>query len=317
MNSRIVVVGSLNADFVISLERLPVPGETVVGREFKVHPGGKGANQAYAAAKLGGKVAMVGQVGNDSHADWLKANLASAGVDVSHVSHDAGVSSGIAAIATDAGSQNQIVVVPGANGTFGPAQLERSRDLIASAKLVLLQLEIPMETVIAAARIAKEAGATVILDPAPARPVPDTLLSGADYVTPNETEIAVLAGATPAQVTLACARELALKLRGRGAPNVVVKMGAQGALLVGRETEHFWPALPVRAVDTTAAGDAFNAAFAVALAEGKSVIDAGQFATTTAACSVTRSGAQPGMPTRAEVDALTCSSNSPIDRDRC
>ncbi|MBM3840395.1 MAG: ribokinase [Verrucomicrobia bacterium] len=304
MNARIVVVGSLNADLVLSLERFPIPGQTVVGREFNVHPGGKGANQAYAAARLGGQVSMVGQVGNDSHADWLKANLAAVGVDVSHVTCDPKVASGIAAIAIDAAGQNQIVVVPGANGTFGVEQIERSRALIASAKLVLLQLEIPMETVLSAARIAKEAGATLILDPAPARPLSDALLKCADYLTPNETEIALLTGATPGRMTRTTARDLARKLNGRGAANVIVKMGDQGALLSGQKPDHFWPALSVQAVDTTAAGDAFNAAFAVALAEDKSVLDAGQFATLAAACSVTRPGAQPSLPTRAEVEAL-------------
>jgi ribokinase len=189
----------------------------------------------------------------------------------------------------------------------------RSRSLIASAKLVLLQLEIPIETVIAAPRIAKEAGAAVILDPAPARCLPEVFLKCADYLTPNETEIAILTGAAPGLMTRTTARDPAQKLNRRGAANVIVKMGAQGALLVGPDREHFWPALEVRAVDTTAAGDAFNAALAVALAEDKSVIDAGQFATSAAACSVTRSGAQPSLPTRAEVEAFT-RSNSSIDK---
>lgn len=307
MNSRIVVVGSLNADLVIGLDRFPMPGQTVVGRDFKVYAGGKGANQAYAVAKLGGQVSMVGQVGNDSYADWLRQNLASAGVDVSHVRSDLKVSSGVATIAIDAAAQNQIVVVPGANGTFSPERLERSRDLIASAKVVLLQLEIPLETVATAASIAKEAGALVLLDPAPATVLPDTLLRCADYVTPNETELAVLTGTKPPTFTPAEARELALRFQQSGANNVLVKLGAQGALLVGGGQEHFWPAISVRAVDTTAAGDAFNAAFAFALVEGKTAIDAGRFATAAAACSVTRPGAQASMPTREEVEAFQIS----------
>ncbi|MEK7677811.1 MAG: ribokinase [Verrucomicrobiota bacterium] len=304
MNARIIVIGSLNADFVINLARFPVPGETVVGQDFKVFPGGKGANQAYGAARLGGHVSMIGQVGNDAQAEWLKNNLASAGVDVSHVDRDAGVSSGVATITIDAEGQNQIVIVPGANGTFGVEQLERSHELISSAGLVLLQLEIPLLTVEAAARLAKTAGATVILDPAPAQPLSDDLLGCIDYLTPNETELAILTEAAPGDLGRAQAARLANQLRRRGAKKVIVKMGAQGALLLGEDQEHFWPALPVSAVDTTAAGDAFNAAFAVALAAGDSELLAGEFAAAAAACSVTRPGAQPSMPTRAEVEAL-------------
>ncbi len=302
---RIVVVGSLNADFVITMSRFPAPGETVVGTDFTVFPGGKGANQAYAAAKLGGPVSMVGQVGNDAQAEWLKQNLASAGVAVAHVQRDARVSSGIAVIAIDGSGQNQIVIVPGSNGTFDVASLERSKILIESGGLVLLQLEIPMETVAAAARLAKGAGALVILDPAPARPVSDELLGVIDYVTPNETELAILTGASADHpFTRAEAAQMAQTLRARGAKRVIVKMGSLGALLVAEAQEHFWPALPVTAVDTTAAGDAFNAAFAVALAAGKPELEAGRFATAAAACSVTRRGAQPSMPTYQEVEEL-------------
>ena len=303
MNSRIVVLGSLNADFVINVDRFPVVGETLIGRDFKIFPGGKGANQAYAAAKLGGQVSMIGQVGNDAHADWLKENLASVGVDVTHVEPDPEVSSGIATITINANGQNQIIVVPGANGTLSVPRLDRSRDLLASARLILLQLEIPLDTVAAAARMAKDAGAIVILDPAPAQQLPDSLLAWADYLTPNETELAILAGRPPGELSVRDASQLARVVQSRGARKVIVKMGAQGALLIGPEIEHFWPALRVQAVDTTAAGDAFNAAFAVALAEGKSEIDAGRFATVAAACSVMRAGAQPSMPTRQEVAA--------------
>ena len=301
MNSRIVVLGSLNADFVINVDRFPVAGETLLGRDFKIFPGGKGANQAYAAAKLGGQVSMIGQVGNDAHAEWLKQNLASAGVDVTHVDRDPEVSSGIATITINAHGQNQIIVVPGANGTLSVPRLDRSRDLLASARLVLLQLEIPLDTVATAARMAKDAGAIVILDPAPAQRLPDSLLACTDYLTPNETELAILTGRQPGALTKECASQLAEELRSRGARNGIAKMGAQGALLIGEQVEHFWPALCVQAVDSTAAGDAFNAAFAVALAEAKPVLDAGRFATVAAACSVTRAGAQPSMPTRSEV----------------
>jgi ribokinase len=304
MGTSVVVVGSLNADFVIRVGRFPVPGETIAGQDFKLFPGGKGANQAYAAAKLGSRVALIGQVGNDTHAEWLKANLASAGVDVSNVLPDRDASSGVATITIDGRGQNQIIIVPGANGTFEPGRLERSRDLIRSAAVVLLQLEIPVATVQAAARMAKEAGASVLLDPAPAQSLSDELLALADYVTPNETELAILTDTPPAPLSRAEAGHLGGRLRARGARKVIVKMGAQGALFLGPGQEQFWPAIKVKAVDTTAAGDAFNAAFAAALAGGAAEGVAGQFATAAAACSVTRAGAQPSMPSRGEVEAL-------------
>lgn len=305
MSSRIVVVGSLNADFVVRMKRFPASGETVVGADFAIFPGGKGANQAYAAAKLGGAVSMVGQVGNDTQADWLRQSLASVAVDVTHVRRDSNISSGVAIIFIDPSGQNQIVIVPGANGSFGVEQLMHSKELIASARIVLLQLEIPMETVEAAARLAKTAGGLVVLDPAPAADISDDLLASVDYVTPNETELASLTGAPiDKTITRVEAAKRADELCARGAKKAIVKMGALGALLVDAHQEYFWPALPVRAVDTTAAGDAFNAAFAVALAEGKPEFEAGRFATAAAAYSVTRQGAQPSMPTRREVEDL-------------
>jgi ribokinase len=304
VHPQLVVVGSLNADFVIRVARFPVPGETLVGREFNVFPGGKGANQAYAAARLGAQVSMIGQVGADVQADWLKTNLASAGVDVSQVHADAHLSSGVATITINGQGQNQIIIVPGANGTFDLDRLERSRGVIAAAGQVLLQLEIPLTTVVAAARMARQAGALVILDPAPAQELPDELLELADYLTPNETELAILTGAPSPSLSRSEAGKLARQLLARGARKIIVKMGAQGALLLSSHEEHFWPALPVKVIDTTAAGDAFNAAFATALARGQPELEAGRFATAAAACSVQRAGAQPSMPTHAEVEAL-------------
>ncbi|MBA2645582.1 MAG: ribokinase [Pyrinomonadaceae bacterium] len=303
MNPHIIVVGSLNADFVLGVERFPTPGETITGRDFAVTPGGKGANQAYAAARLGGRVSMIGQVGGDAHAHLLRENLASAGVDVAHVRVDESVSSGVAVISVDALGQNQIVIVAGANGTFGVERLEENaRELIARARIVLLQLEIPLPTIEAAARVAKSGGATVILDPAPARELPDSLLALSDYLTPNETELAALTHSSLDE-SFFDAHDIEAKARqliSRGAKKVIVKMGSRGALFVTNEGTRAWPALRVAVVDTTAAGDAFNAAFAVALAEGKSEIEAGEFATAAAAYSVTKRGAQPSMPTRAD-----------------
>ncbi len=305
MTGRIVVVGSLNADFVVRAGRVPAPGETITGECFATFAGGKGANQAYAAARLGGAASMVGQVGNDAQADFLRGNLASAGVDVSHVSGDPRVSSGTAFIIIDSSGQNRIIIVPGSNGTFTPDKLETSRALIESASIVLLQLEIPMPTVAAAAAIAHRAGARIILDPAPAAPLPEELLRHSDYVTPNETELAILTGTTPREsLPREEAARLARTLVGRGAKKVVIKMGAAGALLAEESREHFWPARRVKAVDTTAAGDVFNGAFAVALAEGRTEEEAGAFACAAAAISVSRPGAQPSMPDRREVLTL-------------
>jgi len=212
---------------------------------------------------------------------------------------------GLAMVMIDASAQNQIVVVPGANGSFNPAALTAAHHAVADAAVVLLQLEIPLPTVQTAARIAREAGALVILDPAPARTVADVLLRSADYLTPNESELSVLTGGAP-QATLrrGDAVTRARQLIARGARKVIVKMGRQGALLVTESFEHLQPAFPVEAVDTTAAGDAFNAGLGFALARGAAQGDAIRYAAATAAVSVTRPGAQPSMPSRAEVDAL-------------
>jgi ribokinase len=305
MKTRIVVIGSLNADLVVRLERMPAPGETVIGTDFGVFSGGKGANQACAVGRLGAASTMVGRVGADHYGEWLKDSLASSGVDVSFIQKDMTVSSGTAVISVDAGAQNQIIIIPGANGAFLPEHLEQCVDLIASAGIVLLQLEIPQATVEAAARLAKASGAIVILDPAPAQHVSDEILRLVNYLTPNETELAALTGVRDLKkISREDASIGAQSLRARGARKVIVKMGSLGALLVDDNQELFWPAFPVAAVDTTAAGDAFNAAFAVALSMGRSEFEAGEWATAAAACSVTRKGAQPSLPTFEEVEAM-------------
>lgn len=307
MKSRIAVVGSLNLDLVTRVENLPAPGETVTGGEFATFHGGKGANQAFAAARLGGRVEMIGQVGADAYGDGLIENLAAAGVGVSGVGRDTGVPSGMAFISTDARGQNQIVIVPGANGTFGEERLGRTRAQISEAGVLLLQLEVPLQTTLAAARMAKEAGALVILDPAPVEALPDELLSLADYLTPNETELIGLAGGggEAFEANLESVRAMARMIVGRGARNVLVKLGERGALLIREDgSEHFWEAVRVVAVDTTAAGDCFNAAFAVGLAERMTEEAAGRFASAAAACCVTRRGAQASMPDRREVEEL-------------
>ena len=308
MGQGITIVGSLNADLVVAVRRLPAPGETVTGNDFRVFPGGKGANQAYAAARLAAgalPVRMVGRVGSDAYGGWLRQNLASAGVDVTHVGMVDGQPTGLGLITVDAAGQNQIVVVPGANGAFVPAVLSEAHHAVHGAAIVLLQLEVPLPTVQTAARVAKEGGAQVILDPAPARALADMLLRSVDYVTPNESELAVLTGGS-AQTTLRRSEAVtrARQLIARGARKVLVKMGRQGALLVTDSTEQLFPAFAVDAIDTTAAGDAFNAGLAFGLAQGQPEAEAVRFASATAALCVTRAGAQPSMPTRAEVEDL-------------
>jgi ribokinase len=279
----------------------------VIGSSFAQFPGGKGANQAYAAARLGAEVAMIGQVGGDPFGGWLRDNLAAGRVDVSSVGVDPAAPTGVALISIDESGQNQIVIVPGANGSFTPAALGPHEDRLRAAGVVLLQLEIPIDTVVRAAERARAAGAVVILDPAPARAdLPAALLAAADWVTPNETELATLDGRPGATLSRAEATAAARRLCARGARNVIVKLGADGALVLADRgaREQLVPAFAVHAVDTTAAGDAFNAAFAVSLTEGRAPADAAAFAAAAAAVSVTRRGAQPSMPTRDEALAL-------------
>lgn len=302
MRTDIVVVGSLNADLVTRVARFPAPGETVAGHDFRVHPGGKGANQAFAAARVGGRVFMVGRVGPDSHGDLLTGSLRQAGADVAGVGRDPEAPTGLALITIDAAGENQIVLVPGANAQLRPEHVEASGALIGGAAVVLLQLEVPMETVETAARLAHAGGALVILDPAPARALSPALLECVDFLTPNQSELAVLAGGKADGDDREPARALSV-----GGRCVIVKKGEAGALLVDGDREYAWPAPRVRVVDSTGAGDAFNGALAVALAEGKTIENAGRFAVTTGTLCVTRHGAQPSMPTREEVDAAAAS----------
>jgi ribokinase len=309
--STIVVIGSLNMDFVIAVDRLPLPGETILGRNFRVIPGGKGANQAYAAAKLAGSrpgggmlVRMLGRVGADSFGAALKANLAGVGVDVSAVLETDSEATGVACIHVDAAGQNSITVAPGANAALSPGDIDSERRALAGARCVLLQLEVPMEAVAEGLREARRVGATCILDPAPARVLPNQILELVDIATPNENEACVLAGVPPGRVTLADAAALGNKVRELGVRAVVMKLGDQGCVYCGPDRTFATPPFPVRAVDSTAAGDTFNAALAVSLAEGSAMEDALRFANAAAAISVTRVGAQTSAPARAEVEAM-------------
>jgi ribokinase len=305
MNSAIAVVGSLNMDFVVRAEHLPAPGETVLGRDFEMIPGGKGANQACAAGRLaqGQRVRMAGRVGYDVFADHLRASLAASGVDVSHVAGARSHPTGIAMIAVDAGGQNTIIVASGANFAFQASEVEGMRAAFRGAAWALFQLETPVDTVAAAMKLARSEGAKTMLDPAPARTLPRELLDGVDLITPNETEACILLGRTPGRVTLEEAPALAKAVRELiGGREVVLKLGDRGALYTDGERTMIAPAFGVKAVDSTAAGDTFNGALAVALTEGRAVEDALWFANAAAAISVTRVGAQASVPTRKEVD---------------
>ena len=304
MAGKILVVGSLNMDLVGCASRIPVAGETVTGRAFFDEPGGKGANQAYAAARLGGKVAMLGRVGSDDYGRRMRANLERVGCDVSGVLAIPACASGIALIFVADSGQNSIIIVPGANGRFSPEDVEAAAQHFKDAALVLLQLENPVPTVVAAARAARRSGARVILDPAPAQTLPDELFHLVDVLTPNETEATVLAGLPPGRVDPPHAMAIAHSLQERGAATVIVKLGEQGCVLADQGAARGLPAPRVEAVDTTAAGDVFNAGLAVALGEGMDLVQACQFASRAAAVSVTRMGTQVAAPTRNEVDAL-------------
>jgi ribokinase len=300
----ILVIGSANVDYVTFVDNAPRPGETVTGTRFATHPGGKGGNQAFAAARLGAPVALLARVGDDQQGQWLTMRLADGGVETRHVTQDPEASTGVALIVVDRQGQNTIVVAPGANGRLTPEAIEAHADLFASARAVLLQLEVPLDTVKAAAVHARRAGCTVLLDPAPARPVPDELLGLVDYLTPNETELVTLTGLEHEPLGIDRAVALGRRLLRRGPARVLVKLGAAGAVLAAPDRTWHVPAPPVAVVDTTAAGDVFNAAFAVALVEGADESEALRHAVAAAASSVTREGAQSSMPSRAEARAL-------------
>ena len=302
MTKPIVVIGSINIDLVSRTERIPVAGETVIGSSFKTFPGGKGANQAVAASRLGARVAMIGKLGTGSFGGELKAGLEQAGVNTDAIGLVEG-SSGVAQIITDAQGNNSITVVPGANAQLAPGDIKANLDLVRSAGAVLAQLEIPLETVEAVGEICAEYSVPFILDPAPARPLPDALLETVTWLTPNETETCSLLEQEFRELQDDSLEAAASMLLERGCGNVILKLGARGsyvALSDGRRRR--LPSYPVRAVDTTAAGDAFNGALAVRLLEDKDPLSSVAWASAVAAISVTRHGAQPSMPTAAEVE---------------
>lgn len=307
----VVVFGSINMDLVVRTPRLPALAETITGHEFFTAPGGKGANQAVAAARLDVPTQMVGRVGSDTFGQELRQNLISAGADVSAVFTDPAVSSGVAVIAVDDNAQNNIIIVPGANGRVGQDDLNRLETSLAGAKVLLLQLEVPLEAVVAAARLAYQRGVTVVLDPAPAQELPAELYTLVDIITPNEVEAGQLVGvAIKSHNDAASAAKM---LHSLGAKTVIVKMGALGVLYAQAEGEPILvTAFEVQAVDTVAAGDAFNGGLAAALVEGKALPEAVRWGAVAGALSATKMGAQPSMPSRAEFDAfLMAQTNHP------
>lgn len=302
MDKPIVVVGSINLDLVATAPRIPQPGETIIGTGFNTFYGGKGANQAVAVAKLGYPVSMVGNVGDDSFGGQLRHALARAGVDVRFVQTVPGPS-GVALITTAASGENNIVVVPGANGLLTPHSIEQARPLLENAGYILVQLEIPLETVEFLASSAQQRNIPLMLDPAPARELPKDLLRKVTWLTPNESEAEILVKKKINKDEDDSLYEAADQLLDSGAPNVLLKLGSRGCLIAeGRQPKQFVAAFRVNAVDTTAAGDAFNAAFAVELLRGRSAKESARIACAAAAVSVTRAGAQPSMPSGLEVE---------------
>ena len=297
------VFGSLNMDLVVRSPRLPQPGETLTGSHFETVAGGKGANQAVAAARLGATTHMVGRVGADDFGHRLRHGLTVAGVDSSGVVADSAKSTGVAAIAVADDGENHIVIVPGSNGRVGDAEVAQLQAGFQPDEYLLMQLEIPLPTVVAAARAAQATGVMVILDPAPApATLPAELYRAVDILTPNQGEAAQLVGQPVTSVDSAIAA--AHTLQQRGIPTVIIKLGALGSVAVqGSERWHV-PAFSVPVVDTVAAGDAYNGALAVALAEQQSFPEAMRWATAAAALAVTQPGAQPSLPLRSQVEAF-------------
>jgi len=296
----IVVVGSTNTDMVVKSSRLPRPGETILGGHFFMNGGGKGANQAVAAVRLGGNVSLIGKTGDDIFGREALDSFKREGIDTRHMAIDNKNPSGVALISVDDSGENTIVVAQGANATLLPADLLAAKDLLQNADVVLAQLEIPLETVEWVANLRSDVNRTFILNPAPACQLRDSLLKKISIITPNETEASILSG-IPVHDRASAARAARL-LRKMGVQKVIITMGAEGALLLEMEEPEFITAPRVRAVDTTAAGDVFNGALALAIAEGLSLTEAVHFGCAAASLSVSRMGAQASAPYRREIE---------------
>lgn len=300
MGKKIVVVGSSNTDMIIQMDHIPRPGETVIGGAFSTAAGGKGANQAVGAARAGGDVTLVARVGKDMFGDQAIEGFVKDNIHVDHVLRDPDRPSGVALIFVDSKGENSIAVASGANGKLSPADVHAASNAISAADVVVMQLETPLETIGEAAAIANNAGVKVILDPAPAQPLDDEILSRVSILTPNESEVELLTGI--AIESDADAGNAADVLSRKGIATVLITLGARGVFVRGEGLNELVPGFEVEAVDTTAAGDLFNGALAVGLAEGKSLKEAVLFANAAGALSVTRLGAQPSAPTRTEIE---------------
>lgn len=290
----IIVLGSINMDLVVHTPRLPQPGETLIGNTFETIPGGKGANQAVAAAQQGIETHLIGRVGNDTFGANLKTSLQQYGVTCDRITTDPTCTSGVALIEIDEQAENHIIVVPGANGTVGPEELAHLSELLPTAKLLLLQLEIPLSTVISAAQLAHEHGVTVILDPAPAKSLPLDVYPWVDIMTPNQTEAQQLTGQPITDIKSAIAA--ATVLHHRGTPTILLTLGDDGVVIVTEKIAQHIPAFEMKAVNTVGAGDAFNGGLAVALVQEHPLYDAVIKGMATAALSVTTPGIQASMP---------------------
>jgi ribokinase len=297
--NRILVIGSSNTDMVIKTEKMPAPGETILGGTFLMNPGGKGANQAVAAARLGGKVTFIAKRGNDLFGNQAVGLFMREGIDIRYVVKDPELPSGVALITVDASGENSIVVAPGSNGNLQPEDIPEKVFNPEKIGILLLQLEIPLATVTSSAKSASEKGIKVILNPAPAQKLSDALLARTWLITPNETEAEILTGIHINNVSTA--DDAARSLQKKGVKNVIITLGATGAYIRSEGFTGMVPGIKVEAVDTTAAGDVFNGAVAVALAEGIELKEAVVFANKAAAISVTRLGAQASAPYRNEI----------------
>lgn len=305
MKPRIVVVGSTNTDLVVSVPHIPGPGETILGGALMTVAGGKGANQAVAAARLGGDVTFIARVGDDDFGRRTLAAFAAEGIVADSVRITPGIASGVALIAVGEGDgENSIVVAPGANALLSPDDIEAAAPAFDAADAVVLSLEVPIETVQRAAEMGAARRVPVVLNPAPARVLPERLLALISVLTPNETEARQIAGRAAADDAAADLETIATTLLMAGVETAVITLGPSGSLLVTPDGIEHSPAFPVRAIDTVAAGDCFTGALAVELASGRSLRSSVRFASAAAAIKVTRPGAQPGIPARAEVEAF-------------
>mgnify|MGYP002395005339 CR=1 FL=1 len=298
--AKILVVGSINMDLVVRVPRPPEPGETVLGEDFETYPGGKGANQAVAAARMGGDVTMVGRVGNDDFGNTLIQGLVENKIKTTHVIKDSKARTGVALIAVAADGENMIVVASGANANVSIEDVSSVRPLMRETDILLVQLECPLETVTSAVELAKAYDVQVILNPAPAQKLPQSLIKNIDYLTPNRNELLQIAGKDNIEDAIKAIRECGLK-------NLIITLGANGARVISDDLDQHLPSHEVTTIDTTAAGDAFNGALAVALAEGKPLIEAVRYGMAAGAMASTKRGAQPSLPFRDSVESFLAS----------